>query len=834
VPNLFVLQEALALCLASALTVAGAEAEGGGIYLLDQTRTHYALCTWQNANEAAHLDVAEQYGVHDERSQLLRLGMPFAVNCRRPNTTYPVLIAADENTITVFPLMAEDQPLGSLDLVSRHGKGVAAATMDRLGPLTQRLAKLAVHIHDSQGAQTNPLRCPAFLETVGSLFFIVGATGEILWTNQAAANVLMFPAGELLGKPFPGLHPPQRQREARRALAEMLGGSRSTYHIPLQRADGRTVCAHVTATRGRWRERPVLLAVARVVNECGASRAELLQRRDQLERAVDEQQKRLIEHLRLQSTMACVSRDLIATTSLGQSIHRALQLFGERLEADRACLFQLAGDREAFTSTHEWCASTLPKGAHKLRTLSADALPWWMDRLHREGHISLPDISAVPGEARAEQCMLGTCGIVSLVAVGISYGDRLRGVVCFEFRRVPTSVRPATLSVLRLLADSLGHALERHHAERKVWQSERSLRDLLADTDALICRFDPDGTLHFANHAFASFFGERTEAFSGANVFDLAPEERREEVRNGLCALTPAEPMRVHERHMPRHDGETRLLRWTERALFDPEGRPLHYQSIGIDITDLVQARQEAMESLRQVERTLRSAVRALAKIQEIRDPYTAGHQQRVADLSVRIARHLALNETEQSEVYYGALLHDLGKVRIPMEILAEPGRLTEAEYSLIQCHPESGFDILREIHLAEAVERITLGHHERLDGSGYPAGLGGDEIILGARIVAVADVVDSMVSHRPYRPALPIEVALGEISRHSGTKFDGRVVAACVALFRQHRYRFPETNEPGQGDVADDLPPPPLPPDGPQALTRERIRHAMIPEDQA
>jgi PAS domain S-box-containing protein len=812
VPSLFVVQEALALCLASVLTAAGDEADGGAVYLINPAGSHYSLLTWQDLSQDAPLDVLERYDLDAERSQLLRLGMPFAVNCRRPDTTYPVLISAGENTVTVFPLMVRDRPLGSLDLISRRGKGVTLEAMGKLVPLTQRLAGLAMHLCQSQGAQPSQLQCPAFSETVGDLFFILGMDGQILWVNQAVSTTLMRPAEGLLGMPFAELHPPQRQREVRRALAEMLGGSRNTCHVPFQQSNGDLVCADVTATRGRWRDRPVLIAVARALNPCRKARMELQRSRDQLERAVDERQKRLLEHLRLQSTMATVSRDLISTTALGQSTRRALRLFGERLEADRACLYQLSGGEESFACTHEWCAPSMPNGEAKLRVLSGSAFPWWMARLHREGHISLPDVSAIPGEARTEQCMLSEYGVVSLVAVGISAGDRLRGIVSFEFRRSPTSVRPATLSVLRLLADSLGHALERHHAEQRVWQSERSLRDLLADTDALICRFSPDGKLHFANHAFASFFGSNPTSLCGTNLFALVPEEKQEEVRNSFGSLTPVAPTCVQERYVPRCDGQPRLLRWTERALFDPEGRPIHYQSVGIDITDLVQARHEAMESLKHVERTLRNAVRALAKIQEIRDPYTAGHQVRVADLSVQIARRLDLSETEQSEVYYGALLHDLGKVRIPMDILAKPGRLTEAEYSLIQCHPDSGFDILREIHLAEAVGKITLGHHERLDGSGYPAGLQGDEIILGARIVAVADVVDSMVSHRPYRPALPAEEALAEVSQHSGTKFDRRVVDACLALFRQHRYRFPEASGSARGDVTDDLPRPPLP----------------------
>lgn len=811
-PSAFVVQEALALCLASAIALVGEEAEGGGIYLLNQAGTHYELVTWQDTRATDRLRIDERYGVEDERGQYLRLGIPFAVNCCRPNSDYPVLLSPSGATVTVLPFMLRSQPLGSLDLLSRNRASLFPDAVQRLRPLLGRLTSLIAHLRDQPQAAVGMPDCLGFQESVGNLFFVIGLDGKILWANQAVAVRLQRSPEELIGLPLAELHPADRRREARRTMREMLAGTRSTSHIPFLRQDGALLCGEVCATRGHWQDRQVLIAVGRHLVDCGQTRAKFQLRQDRLEHAVAEQQGRLLDHLRLQNTMACVSRLLIATADLDDSIGQALRLFGQRLAADRAYLFQLSPRDGTFSNTHEWCVPGVTPEAACLQGLSPDGFPWWMERMREDGRVCIPDVASLPPEAAAEQRLLQEQGVLSLVAIGISRGGTVQGFVGLDFCHAPRPIRHSTTSLLRLFADALGNALDRTEAERRVKESEKFLRGVLADTDALICRFDADGVLRFVNHAYAAFFGHRPEELVGADFFALVAEPVRPEVRAAFRSLTSANPAFTYEQEIRRHDGVVRLQRWTDRAFFGADGTPLHYQSVGIDITDLVQARREAMEGLKHVERTLRNAVRALAKTQEIRDPYTAGHQLRVADLAVRIARHLGLGPEEQSTVYYGALLHDLGKIHIPMDILSKPTPLSSAEYSLIQCHPASGVDILREIHLDESVELITLGHHERLDGSGYPQGLRGEEITLGARIVAVSDVVDSMVSHRPYRPALPISVALGEISQHSGSKYDPQVVAACMALFTDQHYRFPGLQEEGGVDVADSLPPPPLP----------------------
>ncbi len=178
--------------------------------------------------------------------------------------------------------------------------------------------------------------------------------------------------------------------------------------------------------------------------------------------------------------------------------------------------------------------------------------------------------------------------------------------------------------------------------------------------------------------------------------------------------------------------------------------------------------------------------VTALASTVEMRDPYTAGHQRRTAQLATAIAKQLLLPDNQIEGLNLAGVMHDIGKIRIPAEILCKPGRLDEIEFALIKLHPETGYEILKHIDFPWPIARTVLEHHERLDGTGYPHGLKGDEILLEAKILAVADVVEAMISHRPYRAGLGVDAAIDEISRHRGVLYEPTVVDACLLLLRE------------------------------------------------
>ncbi len=204
-------------------------------------------------------------------------------------------------------------------------------------------------------------------------------------------------------------------------------------------------------------------------------------------------------------------------------------------------------------------------------------------------------------------------------------------------------------------------------------------------------------------------------------------------------------------------------------------------------------ARDANAQRLREI---MSAIVQALINTLEQRDPYTAGHQRRVAVLSAEIARLMGLPDDDIEGITLAALVHDVGKIRVPAEILAKPGRLSRLEYQLVQAHAEAGYEILKGIDFPWPVARMVRQHHERMDGSGYPDALRGPDILMGSRIIAVADVVESMTTHRPYRPALGQEAALAEIARGRGRLYDAAVADACTALFAQHGFELPQAGK--------------------------------------
>ena len=197
----------------------------------------------------------------------------------------------------------------------------------------------------------------------------------------------------------------------------------------------------------------------------------------------------------------------------------------------------------------------------------------------------------------------------------------------------------------------------------------------------------------------------------------------------------------------------------------------------------------ELQETLQKLHQTMEGIVQAMALTVETRDPYTAGHQRRVADLACAIAEVMGLDADRIYGIKMAGSIHDLGKISIPAEILSKPTRLTETEFMLIKNHSESGYEILKGIEFPWPIADMVAQHHEKLNGSGYPQGLSGKEILQEARILTVADVVEAMASHRPYRAALGIDVALDEIAKNSGVFYDPAVADACLKLFKEERY---------------------------------------------
>lgn len=237
-------------------------------------------------------------------------------------------------------------------------------------------------------------------------------------------------------------------------------------------------------------------------------------------------------------------------------------------------------------------------------------------------------------------------------------------------------------------------------------------------------------------------------------------------------------------------DATQRLVRLNESEFHER-----HAQAVNRKLEEKVNQLESANVNLRasdaRTRTLLKAVVETISKMVESRDPYTTGHERRVSDLAVAIAGALGYDSERLDGLRIAGCLHDVGKIAVPSEILTKPGRLSDTEFTLIQAHAQIGYDILSGIEFPTQVAEMTRQHHERLDGSGYPRGLVGDEILPEARILAVADVVEAMSSHRPYRPSRGLEQALAEIEQGRGRIYDPEAVDVCLRLFREDGFCF-------------------------------------------
>lgn len=252
----------------------------------------------------------------------------------------------------------------------------------------------------------------------------------------------------------------------------------------------------------------------------------------------------------------------------------------------------------------------------------------------------------------------------------------------------------------------------------------------------------------------------------------------------------------IYERGKPfttRFRKKDSTIIWVEvsSSVVYKDGKPSYHEGIVRDITHRIEMEENLRKSYEKLQKTLDGAINTLASIIETKDPYTAGHQLRVAKLAVALAKELGLSEEKVSAISIASLIHDIGKISVPASILAKPAPLTGIEFAMVKIHSQIGYDILKEIDFGYPIADIVLQHHEKLNGSGYPKGLKGNDIMIEARIITVADTVESMASHRPYRAALGIDKALKELEEGRGILFDRTVADACIKIFRKKKFEF-------------------------------------------
>jgi PAS domain S-box-containing protein/putative nucleotidyltransferase with HDIG domain len=342
----------------------------------------------------------------------------------------------------------------------------------------------------------------------------------------------------------------------------------------------------------------------------------------------------------------------------------------------------------------------------------------------------------------------------------------------------------------RELHTAIEIALYKHNMERMLRESEKRYRSVVENAHDAIYIIISDG-FQYVNPAFERLTGFKREEicdkefnlWNSIHPDDIKLVKERKEARKRGEEESGSYQFRIITK-----DGEMKIIDANTVDI----GEDKEIKEIGIwrDVTYRLQAEEERKQNFERLHRALEKTINALTSAVEMRDPYTAGHQKRVADLASSIANEIGLSKEQIETVQMAGVIHDIGKILVPGEILSMPGKLSDIAFSMIKTHPQVGFDILKSIEFPFPVAQIVLQHHERMDGSGYPAGLMGEEILLEARILAVADVVEAMASHRPYRPVLGIEKAMDEIAKNRGILYDSEVVDACLRLFSKDKLK--------------------------------------------
>jgi PAS domain S-box-containing protein/putative nucleotidyltransferase with HDIG domain len=329
---------------------------------------------------------------------------------------------------------------------------------------------------------------------------------------------------------------------------------------------------------------------------------------------------------------------------------------------------------------------------------------------------------------------------------------------------------------------------ERRQAENALRESEEIFRRFMEYSPIYVFFKDDNMRALKLSNNFETMLGKPLVELLGKNMDDLFPSE--------LAKSMVADDMRIMKegKAITVEEGLNGRFYSTIKFPIVIEGKPRYLAGYTIDITERKQAEMRLINTLDSLRKAVGATIQVMVSAVEARDPYTSGHQIRTADLARSIAMEMGLPQEKIEGIRMAGSIHDIGKLSIPAEILSKPTKLSDIEFSLIKEHARKGFEMLKDVESPWPLAEIVHQHHERMDGSGYPKNLKGEEICIEARILAVSDVVESMASHRPYRAGLGIDLALAEIEKHKGIYYDDAVADACLRLFREKSYTLEGT----------------------------------------
>ena len=612
------------------------------------------------------------------------------------------------------------------------------------------------------------------LEDMGEGIAVTDVNGRITFCNRRMAQMLQLTSDQIMGRSVLEFSQMPPESISSSFLLDHLEGSLK-YQTNLFLPDGNKFPVYISGTALRD-SKGTFLGVAAIVEDL----SERMKARTSVSRRV-----------KMEQLASRISLSLKTSGSgLSVAINGALAKIGSFTGSDRVYVFSFNNDQSYMTNTYEWSAREIPPEIDNLQKLSTAHFPWWMDKLRNRNRIIIDDVETLPEEASMEKEILAGQGIKSLVVLPYFVDERLSGFVGMDNCHGRFSWHTGDIALLQLVSQMIGDSLQMENDRITLERSEERYRSIVENQRDFVLRFDPALKVTFANRRFSEFVRLDAEKMKGMELSNFCDNCMLLFLKEVIPFLAAGEePLTYEDEFTLSGRKQIMVIEWITNGIFSEKGELLEIQAVGRDLTSRRKAEMEREEFLRELKGSLEKTIGIISQMVEVRDPYTGGHQERVARLTRALSEKLEFTEKERDCLYYAALVHDMGKINVPSEILSRPGKLEPFEFELVKNHPRFAYEVLHNGHLPLPLDILILQHHERLDGSGYPQGLKGEEILPGARVLAVADVVEAMCSHRPYRPALGIEIALHEIEDKKGILYDEKVVDACLELFREESF---------------------------------------------
>lgn len=600
------------------------------------------------------------------------------------------------------------------------------------------------------------------IEKEKDIIYTLDDKGNVTFASPAVESILGYRPEEVIDKNFMVLIPHELQERTWNDFQNLLKTGEIIAETALLDREGQPHYVEYSSTTIKKEGDRVVgtRGIVRDITERKRAEEELQRYREHLERLIEE---RTVE---LKKANEQLQEELTERQHTLETLRESEERFRGIVEGTQAGYFYIDRDgqfqkvNDAWLQMHRYASPDEVIGRHFSLTQAETDLKQAQRNVER-----LLRGEPIPAGEFTRRCRDGSIGYHTFSATPVVRDGKVIGLEGF-----------------------LIDITERKRAEETLRASEARFRTLFEAIPEAVLVHDDESTILHINDVGSQRLEWPVEDLIGKNIRDIITEEN--------VALIP-----LHVRKT-RTDGSCRfettyVSRTGQRIVAEVNERPIEFGgknailSVARDITERKRTEEALQKSYLQLQRVLEGTVNALASIAEKRDPFTAGHQQRVTRLACAIAEEMNLSEEQRQGIRMAATVHDIGKISIPAEILNKPGQLTELQSSIIKTHPTIGYDILKEIEFPWPVAQIVFQHHERIDGTGYPQGLSHEEIMLEAKILAVADVVEAMASHRPYREAYKIKRALGEVSRRKGILFDPEVVEACSRVITEKGLTF-------------------------------------------